>query len=292
MYETISAYLGRGMLGADSFHGKTVVDLECGLGAGPQIFSYLGAAKAYGIDYYLGEATPSAYPPSSNVEYLKIDFVSQSPFKESVDFIFLSNASEHIKSVSEHMEKCFESLRPGGILFIAHDNYYQPVGHHDHQFLFLNSAGDAVESVARKCWDTSEKCAFSADHRNYLGTLGPQIWSTELDERLSPSNCVECVYFKRSQLWAHLKYQDQFNELYPFPMFRTVDAGYLNKVTIRQIRQFAIEAGFCIDYEERYWLANEPEASLLQDYTRADLTTFQYFLRLRKPGAAHAESAL
>jgi hypothetical protein len=45
-----------------------------------------------------------------------------------------------------------------------------------------------------------------------------------------------------------------------FLCFRTVDAGYLNKVTISQIRQFAIEAGFQIDYEERYWLSNEPEA--------------------------------
>ena len=279
------SYVDRGMLSLDSIVDKNVVDLECGLGAGAQVFSHLGAAKATGIDYYLDQHTSLAYDAKSNIEYLKMDFVSQYKQLAEIDFIYLNNASEHVKSVSDHMRACFESLRPGGILFIAHDNYYQPVGHHDHNFLFLNKAGDRVESIAPRCWDKRDKCKSSERYRRDMLTVMPPVWSEELNDSLDPRDCESCVYFKRSQPWAHLKYQAQFNKLYPFTMFRTLDAGYLNKVTIPQIRQFAIEAGFCLDYEERYWLANEPDAAISFEYSRADLTTFQYFLRLRRPSS-------
>ena len=271
------------MINRKHIQDKKVVDLECGLGAGPQVFAHLGAARAFGVDYYLNPLTPSLYPQSSSIEYLKLDFTTDSPFREEIDFIYLNNASEHIKSVSEYMRVCFEALLPSGTLFIAHDNYYQPVGHHDHKFLFLNDEGNAVATVAPKCWEMEEKCERSSDYRLDLKQVTPPIWSNDIEAYLSPENCGLCPYYKRSQPWAHLFYQNEFNTLFPFSTFRTVDQGYLNKVTIPQIRQFAIEAGFLIDYEERYWLANEPEPPLSHIYSRQDLTTFQYFLRLRKP---------
>jgi hypothetical protein len=90
------------MISRDQIRSKKVVDLECGLGAGPQVFANLGAQKAFGIDYYLGASTPQQYPDLPEVEYLKIDFAVEVPFQSEIDFIYLNNASEHIKSVSEY----------------------------------------------------------------------------------------------------------------------------------------------------------------------------------------------
>jgi 2-polyprenyl-6-hydroxyphenyl methylase/3-demethylubiquinone-9 3-methyltransferase len=110
----------------------------------------------------------------------------------------------------------------------------------------------------------------------------PPIWSEQLESMRDPNDCTTCPYFKRSQPWAHLKYQREFNTLFPFPMFKTLDGGYLNKMTIFQIRQFALEAGFDIELEERYWLMNTIDLEPLKDYPVHDLVTFQYLLRLRK----------
>jgi 2-polyprenyl-6-hydroxyphenyl methylase/3-demethylubiquinone-9 3-methyltransferase len=282
---SISSFIEAGMLPRTSIDGRDVIDLGCGLGGAAQIFSEIGANRVVGIDAYLDDNIDGKYPHRENVTYRKADFLYDlADLQSNIDLIFLNNASEHIQDMAAYLGRCFDVLRPSGCVFLAHDNYLQPVGHHDHGFLFLNRLGDKVETVAPQCWLTVEKCANSADYRVNLLELSPAVWSSELDAKRDPEACHTCPYYKRSQPWAHLLYQDEFNELFPFQMFRTLGEGFLNKITIRQLRQFAIEAGFQIDLEERFWLMNEINPALAADYAKHDLLTFQYILRLRKPG--------
>lgn len=281
IYAAISSYIRNGIILESLFKDKVILDLECGMGGASQIFYLLGAKRVIGLDFYLPDALSDVYPKNSRIEYRKCDFLTWEPEGiQGVDFIFLHNASEHIQHPAQYIEKCYSTLVQGGGLFIAHDNYYQPVGHHDHNFLFLSPSGDKVETVSPKCWLENVKCEYSRDFRLRLAKSSPPVWSANLDNSLDPKNCHNCCYYIRSQPWAHLLYQNNFNNLFPFPIFKVVNSGYLNKITIRQLRQYCIEAGFFLEYENNYWLQNEVPQELLADYAKHDLLTFQYFLRL------------
>jgi 2-polyprenyl-3-methyl-5-hydroxy-6-metoxy-1,4-benzoquinol methylase len=158
---TIHAYLNSGYILNDDIVGKPVLDLECGRGAGAQVFSLLGAKDSFGYDAFLGADVPKQYD-NKKVIYVPTDFSQSRELNGEIDFIYLNNATEHIANMGLVFGKAFSALKPGGCLFLAHDNYYQPVGHHDHKFLFLNKSGTAVEPVAPRCYDQAAKCAFSS----------------------------------------------------------------------------------------------------------------------------------
>jgi len=178
---------------------------------------------------------------------------------------------------------CYRLLKEGGYLFINHDNYYQPTGAHDHGFLFYGE-NNMIVRQGPACWQMPEKCQASADHRRWIAEHLPWTWRNT--EKLTPENCTLCPYYKRSQPWAHLIYQNEFVSLFDNVSFTT---GYpnssLNKVTPFQLRQFVLEAGFVIEKEVRNRVSNLPPDFLLcppYNFSLQDLTTSTMTLLARK----------
>jgi len=178
-------------------------------------------------------------------------------------------------------------LAPGGVLFLNHDNYYQPVGSHDHGFLYWKN--NEIVFLGPRCWEKQAKCAESADFRASIATRLPWTWDARTEARLTPEDCQRCPYYRRAQPWAHLLYQSEFRDVYPQPCFTT---GYprssLNKITPFMLRQFIIEAGFDIEGSTGIQIKNVPPDELLRppyNLNPDDLCTTTIALRCRKAAA-------
>jgi 2-polyprenyl-6-hydroxyphenyl methylase/3-demethylubiquinone-9 3-methyltransferase len=271
----------RGTLPSALVQGKVIVDWEAGDLAFSVALLLSGAEKVFAIDCSMQfQQIPTAIKELPRLKILRgsiIDFLSlrKASFEIGgrVDLIFSNTVTEHIQALPASFKAASELLESGGYLFTNHDNYYQPVGSHDHGFLYYGE-DNKIAFQGIRCWERNEKCTSSENHRREIATKFPWTWDASLDALCDPARCQECPYFRRSQPWAHLIYQDDFNRLFPGAAFKTgVEGASLNKVTLFQLRQYILESGFHVITEQRNRVSNELPAKKLDQFTRDELLT-------------------
>jgi hypothetical protein len=90
------------------------------------------------------------------------------------------------------------------------------------------------------------------------------MWNAAIDRSLTPENCSRCLDKRRAEPWAHLLHQEDFADLYPRANFSMGKPNSsLNKITLFQLRQMIVEAGFKITGTDQTNCSNEPPAELL-----------------------------
>jgi 2-polyprenyl-6-hydroxyphenyl methylase/3-demethylubiquinone-9 3-methyltransferase len=267
-----------GIFPASTYQGKRVLDLECGDGLAAAILRLRGASRVLGTDTFPEHAAPTdCVRELPGVEFRAGALADIADELGPVfDLVFCNYATEHIADLPGTLIAASRVLVPGGYLFLNHDNYYQPVGHHDHGFLFLE--GGRVEPQGVRCWDSPLKCAVSAEHRGRLRREFPWMWDERSESALSPWNCTTCPYWKRSQPWAHLLYADEFTTVFPQEWFRSA----LNKASIFQLRQFVREAGFEVERDGCFLVENEIPEQLRASFSEGDLLVLYLTLLARK----------
>jgi SAM-dependent methyltransferase len=228
---------------------KRVLVWQCGRGEVAALFAELGAASVFGIDVHLdAAAVPASLRELPTVRFARAgvdDLVADGAQHEAYDLVFANAATQHAAPLPGLLCHCYRLLSPGGRLVLIHDNYYQPVGSHDHGLLGYDASG-AVAFQGPRCWDAEEKCAASADFRRGLREHVPWTWDEWTDLQISPDDCRRCPYYRRARPWAHLLYQEEFRQVFPQPFFTGRPWG-LNKATPFQLRQWLIEAGFDVE---------------------------------------------
>jgi SAM-dependent methyltransferase len=260
--------------------GKRVLDWECGAGVFALVLLERGAASVTAIDsWLLADECAKNFAGVQRLNFLKSsleEFASDPSTHGTLDVILANTTTEHMLNLPRQFPLCRRLLRPGGLLITNHDNYYQPVGSHDHGFLFYGP-GNSIVRQGPACWDSTSKCAVSLAHRREVMRSRPWTWDERMEQRLTPHDCTKCPYFKRSQPWAHLRYQAEFRDLFPQPEFTTGHPkSSLNKVTLFQLRQFIIEGGFDIRAWVPHRVGNKPPRDLLSPplgFSPEDLTT-------------------
>lgn len=271
----------RGVLPTEIVRGETVVDWECGDGAFAVAMLLEGAGRVVAVDSWLDEAAvppPLLLLPGLAIAKLDIAGTGAALAEAGVlaDLVFANTVTEHIPDLVGAFTEIRRLLRPGGYFFTNHDNYLQPVGSHDHGFLFYGPDLEIVFQGVR-CWEQEEKCAASAEHRARIARDYAWTWTPDLERTRDPSDCQRCFYFRRAQPWAHLLYQAEFRTYFGNETFFTGRRrSALNKVTLFQLRQFIVEAGMSIVAGDRSFVANEPPAALLgapHFLSREDLRT-------------------
>jgi 2-polyprenyl-6-hydroxyphenyl methylase/3-demethylubiquinone-9 3-methyltransferase len=286
--ESFENWSAAGFLPRAAVTGKRVWDLECGNCAYSGVLATHGAACVLGSDTFLQAkhiAGSIRNLPNFQFEHGTLREVHKRT-EFHPDLILFHNSSEHVKDLPELLCDCAQVLRPGGLLFLAHHNYYQPSGHHDQGFLRFDPKTNKIDFCGVKCWESERKCQSSEAHRQGLMNPDPHavsLWDQSLEGRLTPQDCSQCAYFKRSRPWAHLLYQHEFNTLFPHRFFRTA-GGSLNKVTLFQLRQFLREAGFECVREDSIMLNNEIPAELARRISEEDLRAYQLIALYRKQG--------
>jgi len=191
------------------------------------------------------------------------------------DLVFMHLMTEHVVEIRSFLHELYEITGDRTQIFVHHDNFFQPVGHHDHDMLFLDNATWEIKPQGTSCWAHESRCALSDEHRS---RLSEGRWSAVSEASRDPSHCGDCNYFRRSQPWAHLIYADKFAETFPETVFHEA----MNAVSARQLRLYAIMAGWEILAEERSWIANKPSDDLVAAYSIENLSTFTYSFRARK----------
>ncbi len=286
----LQQFIGGGLLSENHFRDKVVLDWECGDGAFSAAFALGGARLVFGSDQWLDVKRLPAVVRASPLFRCRQAAIRdiEAELRGSVDLVFANTVTEHIPDLPGAFASLFQVIKPGGYLFLNHDNYYQPVGSHDHGFLRYG-VGEIVRQ-GPACWDHGADCSLSKPVREDVARRFPWTWDHRNEAHLTPPACADCHYYRRSQPWAHLLYQDDFASLFPQNSFSTGKPNSsLNKVTIFQLRQFLIEAGFEIEKEERAIVSNQPPDSLLQgpnQFTARDLKTTMYRVLARKKGVA------
>ncbi len=271
--------------------GKRVLDWECGGGTWSALFVEMGAAEVVGVDSWLD--TRQVERRLGKVPRLRFERRSLQEHARRrgrpFDLVFANTVTEHLADLPALLATCRELLAPGGLLFLNHDNYYQPVGSHDHGFLYYGK--DGIEFQGPRCWEETGKCRVSADFRREVARRRPWTWDERTERQLSPEDCTQCPYYRRARPWAHLLYQAEFRRVFPQPCFTT---GYskssLNKITPFMLRQFLIEAGFDLELWAPFVVPNEPPAELLAppySFSVEDLTTSTIAIRAR-PAASRS----
>jgi len=212
----------------------------------------------------------------------QIDFGAQ-----RFDLVYARLVTEHLIDLQGDLARIFELLKPGGRFVALHDNYYWPMGLHDHVFFeATDNTFTTYRSRAVACWQAPNLCEASAEFRAMIEQK--HDWNIK-DWVLAPDNCPACPYYRRSQLWGHLLYQQDFNTIYAGVFFKTNPTGGLNKVTPFQLRQLLIEAGFTLTTWSARRIANEPPADLLELFTKNDLQTASILFAGDKPISPEAE---
>ncbi|WP_343715726.1 class I SAM-dependent methyltransferase [Inquilinus sp.] len=259
--------------------GLVVWDLGCGDG----IFS--GAFHGMGARSVLASDLQNIVSPElrQHIEFRQcdIDHAAEAfgaDLIKSVDIVFMHLMTEHVSDLRGLFRSLARCLRPGTEIFVHHDCYQHPVGHHDHQLLFLDEPSWSIKPQGVRCWEMPEKCGASAAHR---GSLSAYQWSAESEATRNPLRCDDCNYFRRSQPWAHLIYGNDYSRTFPEIWFR----DELNRLTSSQVRWFAQEAGFSVTAEHRIMINNVPSDNLSALYGAAELRTFTYSMRAVKNGA-------
>lgn len=292
--DTIQTLAAEGAIDGDDVVGKRVLDWECGKGAFSARFLELGAKSVTAIDSWLDVAQVKAtLGTHAGVTFERISvekFADDPSHHGQFDFIFANTVTEHLASLAQVLIRVNQLLAPGGVLVVNHDNYYQPAGSHDHGFLFYDDKS-GISFQGARCWETEKKCETSAEHRRTLKANLPWTWDDQIETALDPKDCSKCPYFKRAQPWAHLLHQGEFRTVFPQSGFTT---GYknssLNKITLFQLRQFLIEAGFNLERWCPHKVVNQPPPVLLQPpfgFSIEDLTTSTVAVRCVKDSSPY-----
>ena len=86
-------------------------------------------------------------------------------------------------------------VRPGTEIFVHHDNFYQPVGHHDHGLLFLN---EKLGPLSPKVFGVG-RCRRSAlpseAHRASMAERWPWLWSAAPEATLTRPSAKTATTF-------------------------------------------------------------------------------------------------
>jgi hypothetical protein len=252
-------------------------DLGCGTGVFARAMLSMGAKLVLASDLEL----PPINDPCENVVWVNGNFDAADDAiggLSRIDFVLMHLMSEHVHGLKDFLIDLYARLRPGAQVVIHHDNYFQPVGHHDHGLIALDGATWIVEPVGKRCWESAQKCAASADHREKLATKFRRLWSAGSEATRDPLNCDGCNYFRRSQPWAHLIYGSDLRRTFPEDFFRT----NLNRLSPAQVVWDVQDAGFAIVKEQRSWIMNPPPADLVRQYGADNLQTFTITLRLAR----------
>ncbi|MGU3662316.1 class I SAM-dependent methyltransferase [Methylobacterium fujisawaense] len=279
----LDAMIADGRINVDWIRGKKVLDWEAGDCAFAVAIYLRGARRVVAIDSWLAEDLVPAIllnHPDFHIEKKSIIDYAQMSTHNSFDFIYANTVTEHIQEIAISFEAIVKLLRSGGIFATNHDNYYQPVGHHDHGFLFYQ--GSKIVSQGPKCWNAEDKCEASSDHRTDLAVRLPWTWNASHEQQRTPSNCNLCPYFKRSKPWAHLIYQDQFLETWPIGFTTHPTRGTLNKITPFMLKQFFIEAGLNIITDHRSRIENDIPLRLLAEHSADTLTATMIWISAHK----------
>jgi 2-polyprenyl-6-hydroxyphenyl methylase/3-demethylubiquinone-9 3-methyltransferase len=285
----LDRFIDAGLVPLESFKGCSVLDWEAGDAAYSVAFLIRGARHVFAIDSWMQfDQIPAPLKELSSQLTIK-----KTPIREfggraesPIALVFANTVTEHLQQLPQDLREVIRVLVPGGMLFTNHDNYYQPVGSHDHGFLFYGR-NNCIERVGPACWLDIRKCEASAGHRDRIKRELPWSWDERNERTLDPANCMNCHYYMRSQPWAHLIFQDQFLSLYPQTSFHTgIEGASLNKISPFQLRQFILEAGFCIERSERAFVENEPPDALVSKEISVpivDLRTTMVRILARKP---------
>ncbi len=276
----IEEFIARGYFGPEDYRGKTVLDWEAGDCAFSVAFLALGAAEVFAIDSWTEQRNlPHGIHALNGFVFSQCSVGDWSKTRESssekdIEFIFSNTVTEHIDDLPRSFDALHRMLSKDGVYFNNHDNYFSPCGSHDHGFWYYGRDG-YIECKSVECWKSEERCASSREHRRSLREGFPWTWPETSDLELTPDNCLNCRYFKRSQPWAHLQFVKEFPWLFNDPSFLSRRPGSsLNKVTPFQLVQLLSEAGFVVSLIDRSLVNNEPiPAALKYGISRLDLMT-------------------
>lgn len=244
-----------GVLPPECYVGKDILDIGCGNAASSTLFLERGAKSVWGID----PVTLS----DQHLEWLAVlpdarfhrdrlraeVFGSRTP---RFDLAFSHWVTEHVSDIPEHFALIYDLLRPGGRYVSLHDNYYAPMGGHDHGYMGPDAENPKViKSQAVRCWELPEKCESSAAFREGVAQRhDPNIRTW----KLTPDDCTRCPHYHRAQVWGHLLFSDDWAATWGNVYGYRTGLG-LNKVSSFQLKQFLIEAGF----EVASWHLNKVE---------------------------------
>lgn len=118
-----------------SLRGKTVLDLACGAGGKGVWFAEKYGAKIIGIDispHFIEQAKTCAKEHSVEefCDFRVGDALDTKLDTESVDYIVLHDALEHIPNTENLFHECHRVLKCGGLLLFNFEPYYHFFGHH------------------------------------------------------------------------------------------------------------------------------------------------------------------
>jgi 2-polyprenyl-6-hydroxyphenyl methylase/3-demethylubiquinone-9 3-methyltransferase len=255
----------------ETYAGKDVLDIGCGVGSSSACFLERGARFVWGIDPVIPDAL------MKRLGLLQRSRFTSGPLKRAVfgktrfDLIYAHFVTEHIHDLPADLSLVFDLLKPGGRFVGVHDNFYGPMGGHDHAFMGPAGNTNRIVSKAVPCWKSPLRCEASAEFR--ASAEKRHDW-TLTHWRLTPEDCSRCLYYHRAQVWGHLQFQEDYPGDYPGDFYKcsTPDGG-LNKVTPFQLRQYFIEAGFDLVTWEPHQVENIPTAALLERFAQSDLQT-------------------
>lgn len=294
MQANFDCWQQRGFIALNDVVGTNALDFGGSRGQLAVILLQRGARQATVIDtslptaFYETKLRAIANLKSSN--WSVEDYSEQSAQPEGeFDLIVSHTVTEHVQQLASAFAAIYKLLKPGGLFFVIHDNYYHPSGAHDNAMLAPNQHG-FYEYPGPKCWESKDLCEASREYRKSVATRLPWTWNAGAEAMLTPHNCEACLFYRRTKPWAHLIYQSEFMRVFPQACFTTGQKGsVLNKITPFQLNQYLQEAGFEIELWERTFVNNSPPPELMAApyyCNEHDLRTLNVFARCRKRRSA------
>jgi len=281
----------KGYLSPQDIIGANILDFGGSFGQLGVLFLLIGASTVVVVDTEL----PSAIYETKLKQFNQLKYFdktieefysnNKSQLADSFDLITAHCVTEHVQNLYSAFSVIYKLLKPGGVFFLVHDNYYHPSGAHDN--IMLQCSADGIyKYTGPECWAAKDKCLSSQDFRDTMRRNLPWIWDELSESRLFPEDCEKCLFFKRSRPWSHLIYQHEYNDIFPQKTFTTGhEMSLLNKITPFQLRQYILEAGFKIEQWDRTFVQNSPPAVLTKNpyyLNETDLITINVYGRLRR----------
>jgi SAM-dependent methyltransferase len=264
----------------ECYQDKDVLDLGCGTGAGVATFLERGARFVWGVDPALDGDLLSHLRVLPRAKFTAAELTTDLAASQQFDLVYAQFVTEHLRHMPGDFDTVFALLKPGGRFVAIHDNYYSPMGGHDHAFVGpIPGEPRRMHFKGVACWDSPRKCAASEEWRR----TSERVYGTVANITLTPEDCSRCPYYQRSHVWAHLLFQDSFPVSYRNDFFISSRCGGVNKVTPFQLRQFLIEAGFRVTAWLPDKVANEPPARLTEQFHVNDLQTAVIVFAADKP---------
>ena len=270
----------QGLVLADDIAGKRILDWECGSTVHSAYFVHCGAKLVVSTDSYPMWPDPGRTFSASGDSFMyrggKLsDVLGELPRDIRFNLCFSNTASEHIviDDLRQSLGLIHERLSPDGVLFVNHDNYFSPMGAHDNALRHSPDDYRRIVPSGPACWERGE-CDESSAIRDYLHTHIPH----PSDKNSPPvslviqkgdyGDCTRCPYFKRTRLWAHLLYEEEF-----LALRGTWHRDCLNKLRLDELVTILDECGFAVERRHALVLADAPPPELLATFSREELTS-------------------